>query len=147
MTETEFRLKYSELIEYYQYIEERLKYICAFLLTDEEKGWLDRLNDIDSDPFGMLVTNIQSLQTQKQVAVLSQKDIDALNEMRITRNYWVHQCFGGLWNSIIFKKDELKDPEHGKRIIKDLSKAIEWDRKLTEKCGSIETKQLIDNKY
>lgn len=136
MTETDFRINYSRLIEYYQYIEERLKYICAQLLVDEEKGWFSRINSIESDPFGMLITKIQSIQAQKQISVLSQKEIDALNEMRITRNYWVHQCFGGLWNSIIFKKGELKNPEYGRKVLADLSEAIEWDRKLAEICGS-----------
>ncbi len=41
MTETEFRVKHSELIEYYQLIEMRLKGICAALLADGEKR-LDR---------------------------------------------------------------------------------------------------------
>ena len=47
MTESEFRFKYSELIEYYQYIEMRLKGICAtiLVLTDEDKGWFERLSD------------------------------------------------------------------------------------------------------
>ena len=137
MTETEFRIKYSQLIEYYQYIEERLKYICAQLLADEEKSWFDRLDELESDPFGLLVTKIQSLQVQKHNAVLCQKDIDALNELRSARNYWVHQCFGGLKSPIIFKKEELKNHNHGNKVLADLSAAIEWDQKLAEICKSI----------
>lgn len=38
MTEAEFRVKHSELIEYYQLIEMRLKCICADLLADEDRG-------------------------------------------------------------------------------------------------------------
>lgn len=132
MTETDFRLKYSELIEYYQYIEERLKYICATLLDGEEMSWFDRLNELELDPFGMLVAKIQSLQVQKQNDVLSQQDLDALNELRITRNYWVHQCFGGFKNCIIFRKGELKNSVYGKRVVADLLEAIKWDEKLTE---------------
>ena len=40
MTENDFRFKHSELIEYYQYIEMRLKAICAAILADEEKSWI-----------------------------------------------------------------------------------------------------------
>ena len=65
MTETEFRLRYSELIEYYQYIEERLKYICAQLLADEDKDWFNRLNELESDPFGMLIRKIQQENTRQ----------------------------------------------------------------------------------
>ena len=35
--EISFRVKYCELMEYYQYLEMRLKFICAALLADEEK--------------------------------------------------------------------------------------------------------------
>ena len=42
MTENDFRVKYCELMEYYQYLEMRLKFICAALLADEEKGWFGR---------------------------------------------------------------------------------------------------------
>ena len=55
MTKTEFREKHSELIEYYQYIEMRLKGICATLLADEERGWFERLEDYESDPLGKLI--------------------------------------------------------------------------------------------
>ena len=132
MTETEFRVKHSQLIEYYQSIEEKLKYICANLMADEQNEWFRNLNDVESDPFGMLVTRIQSIQAQKKTILLSPEDIDSLNKLRNTRNYWVHQCFGGLWSSVIFKKGELKNPEYGKRILNDLSEAIEWERKLVD---------------
>ena len=46
MTETEFRFKHSEIIEYYQLIEMRLKGICAALMADGNKGWYERLAKI-----------------------------------------------------------------------------------------------------
>ncbi len=54
MTESDFRFKHSELIEYYQYIEMHLKAICAGFLADEEKGWFERLSDYETDSFGNL---------------------------------------------------------------------------------------------
>ena len=36
MTEIEFRAKHSELIEYYQLIEMRLRFICATLPVDKK---------------------------------------------------------------------------------------------------------------
>ena len=41
MTEADFRFKHSQLIGYYQFIEWRLKAICAAMLADEEKGWFE----------------------------------------------------------------------------------------------------------
>ena len=60
MTETEFRVKHSELIEYYQLIEMRFKSACAGLLADEEKGWFNRLDDYESDPFGKLIQKFKN---------------------------------------------------------------------------------------
>ena len=132
MTETEFRIKYSELIEHYQYIEERLKYICMAIIVDEQNEWLSALHDVEFDYFGILVTRIQSLQTQKKIDLLSREDIEELDKLRKTRNYWVHQCFGGLENLIIFKNGELKNPAYGKKISNDLSEAIRWEKKLAD---------------
>lgn len=133
MTETEFRVEYSKLIEFYQYIEERLKYICASLLADEQKGWFERLNDLESDPFGMLIKKIQQLQNEKQIIILSDEEINGLDDVRNSRNYWIHQCFCGMSSPVIFRKGELRRSEHGKRLRTDLSIAIEWDEKLTNK--------------
>lgn len=131
MTETDFRVKHSELIEYYQLIEMRLKFTCAALLADEERGWFDRLNDYESDPFGLLLQKIKDLQVQKQIEVILQEDFIALDELRKTRNYWVHQCFGGQM-PIVFRKGEVKNSGYAKRIVSDLNDAIEWDEKLTQ---------------
>lgn len=136
MTETDFRFKHSELIEYYQLIEMRLKGICAALLADEERDWFDRLADHESDPLGQLVKKLQELQVQKQIILLSKDGFDALNELRKTRNYWVHQCFGG-HKPIVFNKGEVKRPECAIKIVSDLKDAIEWDEKLTEIMRSL----------
>lgn len=131
MTESEFRIKHSELIEYYQYIEMRLKFICAAFLANNEKGWLERLDDIDSDPYGTLLHNIKELQEKRKIEVLSPDDFIALDEIREKRNYWVHQCFGGKY-PIVFPKGKLKNAGYGTMIVADLDTAIAWDEKLVE---------------
>lgn len=134
MTEIEFRFKYSELIQFYQYIEERLKYICSHLLANEGKDWFNNLLDIECDPFGMLIKKIEQLQEEKQIFILSDNDIKDLKDLKETRNYWVHQCFGGITTSpVIFKKEELKNPYHGTKLITDLNVAIEWEDRLVER--------------
>ena len=132
MTEKDFRFKHSELIEYYQYIEMRLKAICAALLADEEKSWIQRLDDYESDSFGTLLKKIKEIQEQKHIDVLTKDDLEQLDKMRITRNYWAHQCFGGK-QPIIFKKEIVNRNEYANKIISDLDEAIEWDEKLTKK--------------
>ena len=131
MTETEFRFKHSELIEYYQLIEMRLKGICVAILADEEKSWFESLNDYETDSFGTLVKKITELQEQKNVYPLSKDDLSQLNDIRKTRNYWAHQCFGGQ-RPIIFNNDKLKNQEYAAKINSDLDEAIKWDEKLTK---------------
>ena len=58
MTEVEFRVKHSELIEYYQLIEMHLKGICAALDVDKENSWFDKLDDFEADPLGKLLKKI-----------------------------------------------------------------------------------------
>lgn len=134
MTETDFRFKHSELIEYYQYIEMRLKTLCAAILADEEKGWFERLNDYETDSFGTLLKKIKEIQDEKQITILSKDELTELDNLRFTRNYWAHQCFGGQ-HPIIFKNDKVKINEYANKITTDLNKAIEWDEKLTRKLS------------
>jgi len=130
MTENDFRFRHSELIEFYQLIEMRLKGICAEFVADEEKGWFDRLDDYESDSFGLLLKETKKLQKQKQIDLLTQEEFSILDEIRKKRNFWVHQCFG--LYPIVFKKGELRHSESGKKLCLDLDEAKEWDRKLTE---------------
>ncbi len=132
MTETEFRVLHSELIEYYQLIEMRMKGICAALLADAEKDWFDRLADYDSDPFGKLIKQIKTLQSQKNTLLFSQADFEALAELRETRNYWVHQCFTS-FHPVTFLKGNVRWPEFAVRIKSDFQNAVDWDERLTEK--------------
>ena len=131
MTETEFRAKHSEIIEYYQYIEMHLKGICAAILKDKERSWFEKLNDYETDPFGKLVKEIKVLQSQRNIVLFSQMDLEALEELRQKRNYWVHQCFSD-HSPVIFRKGELRNPVFSERIESDLRDAIMWDEKITE---------------
>lgn len=131
MTESDFRFKHSELIEYYQYVEMRLKFICSGLLADEEKVWFERLSDYENDSFGCLLKKIKEIQKQKKVNLFKEDDFSKLDDLRKTRNYWAHQCFGGQ-TPIVFKDDKVKRNEYAIKIVSDLDEAIEWNEKLTE---------------
>ena len=132
MTETEFRINHSKIIEYYQYIEMRLKVICAGLLSDEERTWFDRLNDYESDPLGKLIRKIKKTQRQKNMGLLTTKDFKALKSIREARNYWAHQCFGAL-EHVTFKNDAVKNQEYANRILADLNAAETVDQELADK--------------
>lgn len=141
MTENEFRIKHSSLIEYYQYIEMRLKAICAGCLADEEKDWFSRYEDYQSDTWGSLTIKIKDIQKRIQIEYLSNNDFLELDKMRQERNYWAHQCFGGE-EPIIFKKGELKNYKYAIRIENAFRDAIVWDEKLADICKIV----LVDRR-
>lgn len=70
MTEVEFRVKHSELIEYYQLIEMHLKGICAALDVDKENSWFDKLDDFEADPLGKLLKKLKSYRVKKIINCL-----------------------------------------------------------------------------
>lgn len=131
MTEQKFRSQHSKAIEYYQYIEMRLKGICAVIMEDGDRSWYARLDDYDSDPLGKLLITIKTIQSEKKIALFSPADLTTLDAIRQSRNYWVHQCFTDYEHPIIFKKGSLRD-DFAQRINKDLNDAYEWDKRLTE---------------
>ncbi len=141
MTETEFRVYHSRLIEYYQLIEMRLKCICAELLADEERGWFERLRDCETDPFGLLIQKTKDIQNQKHIVLLSQDDFKGLKELKEKRNYWAHQCFGGL-NPITFSSEGTVKSIWGiQKIISDLEDAMKWDETITERINAMPRKK------
>ena len=131
MTESDFRFKHSELIENYQNIEMRLKFICAEFIAKGDQDWFDRLDDYETDSLGQLIKNCKKKQQEKHINVFDDDDFTKLEEIRKTRNYWAHQCFGGK-NPIVFKNEMLKRNEYAEKIISDLDEARFWDNKLTE---------------
>lgn len=136
MTEKEFRFMHSQLIEYYQYIEMRLRFICAEILADENRDWFARLEDFKKDPFGTLIQEIQEKQDERQIFVLTKEDLDGLDKTRNKRNYWVHQCFGGMPQYgplVVFENGEMKKTAIAQMIRDSLSEAVDWDAKLTER--------------
>ncbi len=131
MKETEFRVTHSKLIEFYQLIEMRLRFICADLMANEDRGWFDRLDDYEFDPFGKLLNKIKDYQQKKHKVRLSEDDFAKLEDMRKTRNFWVHQCFGRN-NRVSFRNGEMRNIELAQKILMDLAEAEEWEEKLTE---------------
>ena len=131
MTETEFRIKHSELIGYYQLIEMRLKGLCARVFTDELDVWIQKMDQYCDDSFGELLVQIRKVQKQTNIFFLSQADLQELDDLRLARNYWVHQCFGGN-EPVVFSHHTVKKPENARRLERDLQSAIAWDNKLTE---------------
>lgn len=131
MTETEFRINHSKIIEAYQLIEMQLKVLCAAVSSDEDKYWGDRLDDHESDPLGKLIQTIQDIQLKQKKTLFSSEDFRELDGIRESRNYWAHQCFGG-HSPIVFKNGSVKKTVYANRILADLEKAETWNDRIAE---------------
>ncbi len=101
-----------------------------------KKGWIERLGDYEADAFGLLLRRIKKLQKQKRVTLFTQEDFAMLDDIRKTRNYWVHQCFG-LPHPVTFHNGEVRSLEHKAKLLSSLDEAIDWDIKLTETFRTI----------
>ena len=130
MTENDFRVLHSELIECYQNIEMRLKGICAAICADEDGNWFQRLDEYEPDPLGKMIQEIRVIQDRTRLDLFSSEDYQALSALRQTRNYWVHQCFVSS-DCVVFKNGEVKENK-AKKIKEDLRDAEDWKEKLTE---------------
>ncbi len=130
-SETEFRRNHSRIIEYYQFVEMRLKGICAALISETGKEWNEKLDEYESDPLGRLIYQLRSIQGNVNPAIFSEKEFDHLNSVREARNYWCHQCFSAP-HHVTFKNGSLRENAFRTRLICDLSEAIEMDRKLAK---------------
>ena len=132
MKEEEFRTNHSLIIEYYQYIELRLKGICAAITADGDKGWIERLDDYEGDPLGKLLKELLKVQKQQGREYIKIEEIRQLDILRERRNYWCHQCFGGNESHLYIKKGEVLPDITAKEVKEDLNEAVFWDEKLTE---------------
>ncbi len=143
MTETDFRFKHSMLVEYYQYVEWRLKAISATLFADDDNSWFALLDEYEQgmNTMGRLLARIREYGEENGEPIMSEADFAELEKLKQNRNYWCHLAFGGN-NPIVFKKkrgeeEKYVKPVHGIRLEKDLSDAIEWDEKLTQIACSL----------
>ena len=144
MTETEFRSKHSELIEYYQYIEMHLKYICVNLIGKRQGYLFERFEEFQSDTLGKLIRLIGEYQEQNQAEWFTPDDLEVLEALRGSRNYWVHACFSEEYH-VSFRNGQVKNPAFAQRLKQDLQDAIDWDEKITRIGHEIERNYQFRN--
>ncbi len=89
MTEKEFRLKFSQLIEHYQFIEGWLKYIYA---KKTGKNYVEGLEEVDEFNMTRLVRTLKQLDSGAN-RTLSDEDYKKLEKICKRRNFWCHKSF------------------------------------------------------
>ncbi len=90
MTEQEYQITHSKIIECFQWIEFDLKRIISRL---GDESFCDNMEKVDKDCFGKLVSQIRNIEKRDNIAYLSEDDYTSLEEVRLIRNYWCHQNY------------------------------------------------------
>ena len=87
---SEFRILHSTLIEHYQYIEHHLEGIYALISC---KPFLDGLDDVEESAIGKIVCEIKKIETQQNVSIIPNEVYDRVENARLKRNFWCHNCY------------------------------------------------------
>ena len=129
MNIVDFRQLHSELIEKYQIVEEKLRFIYCFLdkhtlnLGVETFDYWDSLN---KDSIGKLLKLIDSKSDKQKVKVFDKELLELIDKVREKRNFWCHQCY----LKIAFKlncESKIKDLEARMNSDKDDAKRLVLD--------------------
>ena len=90
MTRDTFKMIHSELIQQIQCIENNLRVIYAAMCKGNFKSNLQSLNKAN---LGKIARELEELDYSDDFPELSQDDYKVIDEIRIIRNYWCHQCY------------------------------------------------------
>ena len=125
MTLESFRIQHSTLIEHYQYIEAHLEGIYAAIAG---KSLLDGLSDVESANLYRILREIERVESQKNICVLTNDEYASLRQIIARRNFWCHNCY----YDMVFdhKKGGLKKSEDIQKMNSDLREAAVWREKL-----------------
>ena len=137
MTLEEFRLKHSELIEHYQFIEHHLEDIYADV--QGEKSFYGGLLDVENDNIPRLVNKLCELQEKTKIPILSEMDCARLDAIRQRRNFWCHNCYVDM--SFDAWTNGPKKPADVKQMTMDFIEAKQMREYLFVK--KIQLKELI----
>lgn len=126
MTLEEYRIKYSLLMEQYQWIEYDLEGICAALSEDP---FHEAIQEIERDSIGGIVREIRRLEDRQNTVVLTREEYEALEQIRERRNFWSHKCFTEAYDK------RTGAPRNANALINDLQEAQtvqKWLRRIKE---------------
>lgn len=90
MTQDKFRVLHSTLIEHYQFIENHLAEMSAFL---SGKRFYEGLVDVERYNISRLIKIIQSQETSLKKRVIADETYEELEKLCQRRNFWVHDCY------------------------------------------------------
>ncbi len=127
MTYDTFKMIHSELIQQVQGIEYDLKLIYAAIKDgDFEKNF----TEVQNFSLGEIARDLKELDYSDNIPDLSKEEYDTINDIRIMRNYWCHQCY---IDFMYINNDALREEkfsEIAKRLCSDENRTYALFKKL-----------------
>ena len=90
MNRDTFKLIHSELIQQVQCIEFNLRRIYAAMC---EGKFEDNYRTLENCSLGKITKELKKLDCSDDLPELSEEDYKVINDIRVIRNYWCHQCY------------------------------------------------------
>ena len=90
MTDDQFKILHSEIMEYFHCIEFDLKRIYSGMSTEDFENEMDML---ETSNFGNTLNKLRKLDESDGDPWLTESDYEELDRIRDLRNYWAHQCY------------------------------------------------------
>lgn len=90
MNRETFRQNHSEIIMYFQCIEQDLKWIVA---ARKKGNFNANIYDLEHVNLGETIMEIKEMDEKGLSVGFSDEDYRVLEKIREKRNYWCHQCF------------------------------------------------------
>lgn len=130
-----FKLIHSELIMQVQCIEYDLKLIYASMHSGDFDKNFDML---EKSNLGTLIKKLKELDYSDGHPELSKRDYELLEEIRVIRNYWCHQCY----IDYVYINDDFYRENQFQQIAKKLSEDENKTWELHEHLQSLRNKML-----
>ena len=125
MTENEFKIKHSDLIQCIQCIEYDLKRIYAGMI---DQDFYEVMNQLENKNLGEVLELLKALDNSDGKPYFLESEYKRFDEVRRLRNYWCHKCF----LKFVFTHDAKEKNEEFQRLTRQLENDYNRIYKLSE---------------
>lgn len=120
MNRDTFKMIHSELIQQVQCIEFDLRRIYAVMC---EGKFEDNYRALENCSLGKITKELKKLDYSDDFPELSEEDYKMINDIRVIRNYWCHQCY---LDFVYINNDRQREREFQK-----IAKRLQQDEQRT----------------
>lgn len=107
----EFRIKYADIMMFFQRIENDIKLIYAFMREGDVNEHYD---EIENKTLGQMIRELRKLDNLDGNPYINSEDYNFLERICEDRNHWAHSTF----RNFIYEKNCFKSKEYKKECAK-----------------------------